>query len=109
MKILYNGIIFTKNEFNPIIYIQSIKIDNKQNDNFISDDELSNYSSDDENFEEYFLDNLNKLGNDNLKKLKDNEFQNNNELDLRGPLQIRKRLYFQCPNTFTTSGLIVFI
>ena len=81
MKILYNGILFTKNEFNPIIYIQSIKIDNKQNDNFISDDELSNYSSDDENFEEYFLDNLNKLGNDNLKKLKDNEFQNNNELE----------------------------
>lgn len=76
MKILYNGILFKKNEFNPIIYIQSIKINNKQNDDFISDDdELSNYSSDNENFEEYFLDNLKELKDNEL-----NEFINNNEL-----------------------------
>ena len=76
MKILYNGILFKKNEFNPIIYIQSIKINNKQNDDFISDDdELSNYSSDNENFEEYFLDNLKELKDNEL-----NEFTNNNEL-----------------------------
>ena len=86
MKILYNGILFKKNEFNPIIYIQSIKISNKQNDNFISDDELSNNSSDDENFEEYFLDNLKKLKNNeldendnlnNYKELENNELENN--------------------------------
>ena len=84
MKILYNGILFKKTEFNSLIYIQSIKINNKQNNIFISDDELSNYSSDEEQDyleEEYFSNNDESKNNSLKNNLENNNQLKNNELE----------------------------
>ena len=79
MKILYNGILFKKTEFNSLIYIQSIKINNKQNNIFISDDELSNSSDDEDYLEEYFSNDDELKNNNNLKN--NNEVKNNDSED----------------------------
>ena len=81
MKILYNGISFKKNEFNPLIFIQSIKLNSKENNLFTSDDE-DYLSSDNEDFENIFnsKNKLDKCALDDKDEL-DNNTLDDNTLD----------------------------